>query len=150
MRPTDRPTDRARAVPASPIATAIAALELERENLSARLQKVDAAIVSMRELFHLPKPPAKANGAAPAAKRARGKASASVNGHRITLDVDAVRNALRRGPMAPGALAEELGVDRARLRYQLAKLEEQGVVAMSGTTAARRIALADGSAKEAP
>ena len=136
-------------MPVNPVATAVAALEQERDNLAARLQKVDTAIASMRELFHLPKPPAKANGHAPAPRR-RVMPAAPSNGHRVTLDVEAVRNALRQGPMSPGELAQVLHVDRARLRYQLAKLEEQGIVSMSGTTASRRVALADGSAKEEP
>ena len=136
-------------MPVNPVATAVAALEQERDNLAARLQKVDTAIASMRELFHLPKPPAKANGHTPAPRRRVAPPAAS-NGHRVTLDVGAVREALRNGPMAPGALAARLRVDRARLRYQLTKLEEQGIVSLSGTTAARRVALADGSAKEEP
>lgn len=137
-------------MPVSPVAAAIAALEMERDNLSSRLQKVDAAIVSMRELFHLPKPAAKLNGHAAPVRRERSvKAQASNNGHR-GFDVDAVRKALRSGPMPPRELAAALNMTPANLGYHAKKLQAQGVVTMSGTSAARRIALADGSAKEAP
>ena len=46
----------------SHIGRVIDELEAEREHLTARLAKVDAAIATMRELFHLPngKPPATA------------------------------------------------------------------------------------------
>jgi biotin operon repressor len=121
---------------ANPIASAIAALETERAHLQARLAKVEEAIATMRELFHLP-------GAR------RKTAPANGNGH--DRDTAAkIRAALTAGPMAPGALAAELGVTRAALRYYVQALEQQGVVISKGTTVSRRIALAGHPAKEAP
>lgn len=131
----------------SPIVAALAQLQLERDNLAARLEKVDALIVSMRDVFHLPRVPngnghvAKVNGHG----RARPK-----SGRRPSLDVDAFRAALRNGPMAPRDLAAALHVNLAKLRYNVAKLEDEGVLIATGTTASRRIALAGRPAKEAP
>lgn len=135
-------------MPEHPGVAVIAALELERDNLSSRLQKVDAALVAMRELFHLPKPTVKSNGHATVKPARSINPRGSANGRGV--DVEAVRKALRNGPMAPRALAAALNMTPANLGYHAKKLEAQGVVTMSGTSAARRIALADGSAKEAP
>lgn len=131
---------------ASPIAAALEQLELERANLAARLDKVDALIASMRDVFHLPRGP-RLNGHAHA--KVEKAARPAKNGHG-SISTDAIRAALRRGPMSPGALAAALQVPRARLGYHVTKLEEQGVLTTSGTTASRRIALADRPAKEDP
>ena len=125
----------------SPIAQALAQLQLERDNLSARLAKVDALIVSMRDVFHLPNRPTLVNRPAreaPAHTNGRGKVSS-----------EAIRAALREGPMSPGALADRLGIPRPRLRYTLAQLEADGDVLVTGVTASRRVAL-PGRAKEVP
>lgn len=126
-----------------PIAQALAQLQLERDNLAARLGKVDALIVSMRDVFHLPGRPTLAH------KSARETpAHANGNGHgKVT--AEAIRAALRDGPMKPGTLADRLGIPRPRLRYTLAQLEAEGVVVSTGATASRRVALPGAPAKEA-
>lgn len=127
----------------SPIARAIAELETEKSNLAARCAKVDEAIASLRSLFHLPAAavtkPAKSAKSKPAAPAAIGPVSAA-----------AVRAALANGPLSPGALARAVGTDRVNLRYVVRQLEEDGTIVSSGTTAARRLALAGKPAKEAP
>jgi DNA-binding transcriptional ArsR family regulator len=132
----------------SPIAAALEQFELERTNLLARLAKLDNLIAQTRDVFHLPNGNGrKANEPAPKPARAP---KASGNGHG-DLSADAIRAALKNGPLSPGKLVEQLGVERARLRYQLVKLEEQGVVISTGSTANRRVALAPHrTAKEAP
>lgn len=65
-------------------------------------------------------------------------------------DVDALRAALRSGPMAPRDLARVLNVDRSTLRYQLKLCESAGMVVSTGATANRRIALSGKPAKEVP
>jgi biotin operon repressor len=91
----------------------------------------------------------KAPISAPKPSRAA-KPSGNGNGHGA-LSADAIRAALRDGPVSPGVLASTLGVERSRLRYNLAQLEKQGVVISTGSTANRRVALAPHrAAKEAP
>jgi hypothetical protein len=132
----------------SPIARAITELETEREHLVARLAKVDAAIATMRDLFHLPS----TNG------RPRAKTQSVAAGRVVKLDSTskagkfraAILAALARGPMAPGDLAEKLGRDRAAVRYQVKHLEDAGEIVSTGTTANRQVALAGTPAKEAP
>lgn len=129
----------------SPIARAIAELQTEREHLLARVEKVDTAIAAIRDAFHLP---VEGKIRRPAVVKARRSLSSDGAGRR---DLEAsIIAALKAGPMAPGAMASSLGIDRARLRYAIAKLEKQRTVVSSGTTASRRIALAGASAKEAP
>ena len=126
----------------SPIARALAELTTERENLAARLAKVDAAIDTLRDLFHLkaerPAPKPRATAAAP-----------STNGKHGDVE-KAIRAALAGGPMRPGELATELGIERANLRHTLLQLETAGVVVSTGVTAGRRVALAGRAAEEAP
>ena len=121
-------------------------LETERAHLATRLTKVDEAIATMRELFHLP-------GVVTAARKVpkpRKAPATNGNGHHATPSVEAIRAALRKGPLSPGALAEQLGVSPYRLHNSVAKLEAQGVLVSSGATATRRIALAGSPAKEVP
>jgi hypothetical protein len=135
----------------SPIARAVAELETERDHLTARLGKVNEAIATMRELFHLPQP---RNGTAqPKAATRRAPALHNGNGHG-DVTIDAIRAALAAGPMRPGDLAAQLNMDRAALRVIVRGLEADGVLVSSGTTMSRRIALrttrADRPAKKAP
>jgi hypothetical protein len=132
----------------NPIAAALAQLQLERDNLAARLEKVDGLIASMRDVFHLPHVPARLNGHTAPSRKAAPKPRATDNGR--GLSVDAVRKALKDGPLSPGAIEDALGAPKGSLRYQLGKLVDQGALTATGTTAARRLALADDSAKEAP
>jgi biotin operon repressor len=133
----------AKLMPTSPrnhIGQAIAELEAERVHLSARLAKLDEAIATMRELFHLPR-----------ALGRRGRhpmPAATSNGHEATFN--AIRTALARGPMSPADLAERLNISRHRLRATVAPLEDAGVLTSTGATASRRIALTGTPAKEAP
>jgi DNA-binding transcriptional ArsR family regulator len=129
-------------IASSPIAQALAQLELERANLAARLEKVDALIVSMRDVFHLPK----ASATVKEFPRAK---PAHTNGHGRVSD-DAIRAALAGGPMAPGELADKLGLERSVVRYHVKQLEDAGELVSTGTTMSRRIALRDRPAKEAP
>jgi len=132
--------------PQSPIARALDEFLTERRNLVARLEKVDALIASTCEVFHLPVPAldGRRNGTpAPAAVDAPARRARSQIG-------DAIRSALKDGPLSPGDLAEKVGVTRGRLRYQVLALEQSGVIVSTGTTANRQIALAGTPAKEAP
>lgn len=123
----------------SAIARAIAELESERQNLTARIGKLDEAVATLRALFHLP------------TERTPKAPSANGNGHRKSdLTKDAIRAALAHGPLSPGALATAVGMPVARTKYHVAQLVEDGELVASGTTAARRIALAGSSAKEVP
>jgi Winged helix-turn-helix DNA-binding len=121
----------------SPIAAALEQLQLERTNLLARINKVDAAIATLSELFHLP-----------TLRRVKGLPAVSGNGHDVT--TDAIRAALSHGPLAPRDLAVAIGLKVSTLKYRVAKLESAGVLVSTGTTAARRIALATRAPKEAP
>lgn len=123
----------------SPIAAALEQLQLERTNLLARVEKVDAAIATLRDLFHLP------------TERTIGKVTAAVNGNgHGALTTDAIRAALARGPLSPGDLAAALDVGRVPLRHRVAALEREGLLVSTGTTASRLVALAGTPAKEAP
>ena len=116
--------------------SAIDALQEERENLSARLVKVDAAIANMRDLFHLaPKAPRQPRSSEHVAK------TIAKNGARTKLPDEAILSALRRGPLSPGALVAALGADRAVLRRRCGELEASGKLVLSGTTASRLITL---------
>ena len=135
----------------SPIARVIAELETERANLTVRLEKVDAAIATMRELFHLPngKPLAKAREPKHSGiRKARVPAETNGKGKGDTLKA-AIRSALEHGPLTPA----ELETKRDR-RYtptsRVAQLEADGLVVATGNTASRSIALAGKPAKEAP
>jgi hypothetical protein len=122
----------------SPIARAIAELETERENLRVRIVKVDTAIASLRELFHLP-----------ADRLATAPAPSNGNGHDTGINAK-IRAALAHGPLSPSALATAVGMERHTLRTFIADLERTGTIVSSGATANRRIALAADAAKEAP
>lgn len=65
---------------------------------------------------------------------------------------EAILSALKRkSPQSPGELARAVSVSRALLRYRLQPLVHNGAVAVSGTTAGRRVSLASGKpAKEEP
>lgn len=135
----------------SHIASAVTELLAERDHLAARLQKVDTAIAAVRDAFHLPAPAA-------AVPRANGhrvpmeKPERKPNGKgRDELD-NAIRTALRNGPLSPGELGTALGgVERVRLRRRVAHLEAGGVLAVTGVTMSRRVALVSATpAKEAP
>jgi DNA-binding transcriptional ArsR family regulator len=133
----------------SPIARALDELLTERAHLAARLEKVEGLITTMQELFHLP---ARVLATVNAnAHQAKGKRAPQASGNGRGISVDAIRGALQHGPKSPGELAQELGVPRARLRYHLAQLEEDGIVVATGVTANRKVALPSGkAAKEAP
>src|SRR5262245_26991697 len=102
--------------PSSPIARAITELESERANLTARLAKVDAAIATLRDLFHLP------------AQRAKSDS--------VPLEIETlIRAALAAGPLSPGALSEAVHVRRDLLRPHLKDLERRGLLVCRGATA---------------
>lgn len=123
----------------SPIAEALEQLQLERTNLLARIEKVDAAIATLRDLFHLP------------AERPIAKASPAANGNgHEALTTEAIRAALANGPMSPGDLAVALDVGRVPLRHRVAELEREGVLVSTDTTVSRLVALSGTPAKEAP
>jgi biotin operon repressor len=118
----------------SPITRAIAELETEREHLKARLGKVDEAIASLRDLFHLP---AKTVPIQPAI---------------VSADRDvpsAILSALTDKPLSPAELASAVGIDRHTLREHVVELERAGKVVSTGATVNRQIALAAPAAKEA-
>jgi hypothetical protein len=132
----------------SPIAAAVKQLELERANLLARLAKVDEAIDKLRDLFHLP-----AASTNPVAKVGVLSEDGSIEPgrdlreHDLTRDSSAItiaiRHALEKGPLSPGDLASKIGnVDRVQLRHQVDQLVQSGVLVSTGSTNARRIALA--------
>lgn len=132
----------------SHIAAAVGELQAERDHLAARLSKVDAAIAAVNAAFHLPTAPV---ARAPKPKAAK-EPVANGNGHgdRTALTDAMIVEALKAGPMKPGVLSKQLGVDRARLRFRVTGLEQRGFITSSGTTASRLWALTAKAAKEAP
>jgi hypothetical protein len=66
------------------------------------------------------------------------------------ISVDAIRSALRHGPMPPRELASALHATAYQVKCCVKQLEAQGVIKTSGTTTTRRIALADRPAKGDP
>jgi DNA-binding transcriptional ArsR family regulator len=133
-------------VRSSHISAAVDELVAEREHLVARLAKVDAAIVAVREAFHLPLMAARR----PSTSSAAAKPSRNGNG-RVGLSDKQITDALRAGPMSPGELSTQLGVERSRVRARLARLEAEGFVNSVGATSTRRIYLTSAApAKEAP
>lgn len=130
------------------IALAIKEVQAERDHLAARLAKVDALIVTMREMFHLPNtdraPVRKAKPAPASAPPANGTST------RTVLTDEMIVTALKAGPLKPGALANRLGVERTKLRFRVTGLEQRGFVTSTGTTASRLIQLTAKAAKEAP
>ena len=82
-----------------------------------RLEKVDAAIATMRELFHLPNGTPAAKVREPkhsAIRKTRVPAETNGKGKGATLKA-AIRAALERGPMTPADLAAKVGLKRAAL-----------------------------------
>jgi hypothetical protein len=130
------------------IALAIKEVQAERDHLAARLAKVDALIVTMREMFHLPNtdraPQRKAKPAPAVAAPTNGTST------RTLLTDEMIVAALKAGPLSPGELSKRLSVDRSKLRFRVTGLEQRGVVTSTGTTASRLIQLAAKAAKEAP
>jgi DNA-binding transcriptional ArsR family regulator len=119
----------------SPITRAIAELETEREHLKARLGKVDEAIASLRDLFHLPAKPVPIRPTIVSATER---------------DVPAaIVSALTAKPLSPAELASAVGVDRHTLRQHVIALERAGKVVSTGVTVDRQIALAAAAPKEA-
>lgn len=132
----------------SPIARALAELTTERENLAARLAKVDAAIETLRDLFHL-----KAERQAPKVRAIRVAATPahSSNGHgKSDKTKDAIRAALAHGPLDPNALAAKVGLKRPALAYHTKQMKAAGALVSTGATNAIQYALAGRQPKEAP
>jgi hypothetical protein len=130
------------------IALAIKEVQAERDHLAARLAKVDALIVTMREMFHLPNtdraPIRKAKPAPVAAPPTNGTST------RTVLTDEMILTALKAGPLKPGVLAKRLGVDRPRVRFRVTGLEQRGFLTSTGATGSRLIQLTAKAAKEAP
>ena len=132
----------------SPIARALAELTTERENLAARLAKVDAAIDTLRDLFHL-----KAERPAPKVRAVLSPAPPSSNGNghgRGDKLKDKIRAALVHGPLDPNALAAKVGLKRPALLYHTSQMKKAGVLVAIGQSNATQYALAGRAAKEAP
>jgi DNA-binding transcriptional ArsR family regulator len=131
----------------SHIANVVNELLAERVHLASRLEKVDALIAGVRDVFHLPAPP-RVNGKHPVATKP--KLASNGNGHDGRISDELVRVALQNGPLSPGELAARLGVERSRLRFHIEKMQERGLITASGSTSQRRVALPEAPAKEAP
>lgn len=132
----------------SHIGRAIEELESERTHLAARLQKVNEAIATMRELFHLPSIAAPKAKGAPASNRANGTGHGNARMH---LTDTAITAALKAGPMATRALAQAIGVRGGPLNYRLRALERDGVIHSTGAGKGKTVTLAGSApAKEAP
>ena len=134
----------------SRIARVIDELVAEREHTSARLAKIDAAIATMRDLFHLP-PGEKPAAALRISKGSKARTAPTPGATRKgDQALDAIREALKAGPLSPGELETKLKISRYMLNTHVKQLEADGVLVSTGTTISRRIALAGTPAKEAP
>jgi hypothetical protein len=136
----------------SNIARAIEEMQTERANLAARLAKVDALIVTMREMFHLPPnghkaAPRKVKAPVPPPVALKPAANSQQDGR---VSDDLVRVALQNGPLSPGVLGVRLNVERVRLRRHLEQMEARGLVTITGNTTTKQISLPGVPAKEAP
>jgi hypothetical protein len=124
------------------ITDAIAAFEARKSDLAVQIARIDAAINAMRSCLDTPADDSprveRRTPAPPTAKRElRGK-------------VDAIKDALKAGPLAPRELAERVGLQKVSLRPIIADLVARGVLRATGTTNSRRIELAGNRPKEAP
>lgn len=128
----------------SNIGRAIHELEAERTHLQARLGKVDQAIATMRDLFHLPA--AGESRRQPSETRHR----STNRGQSAGRGPDAIREALKGGPLKPAALAERLNVPYPQIKRQVAALIADGAIVATGVTQSRRLSLPGKLAKEAP
>jgi hypothetical protein len=138
--------------PGSHIKAAVGELQAERDHLAARLTKVDAAIAAVNAAFHLPTMPVARTPRIKKDPVGIAKDPAPTNGHgtRTMLTDAMIVNALKAGPMKPGALGKALGADRVKLRFRVKGLEQRGFVTQTGTTMSRLIQLTAKAAKEAP
>ena len=92
-------------------------LVAEREHTSARLAKIDAAIATMRDLFHLP-PGEKPAAALRISKGSKARTAPTPGATRKgDQALDAIREALKAGPLSPGELETKLKISRYMLNY---------------------------------
>jgi len=136
----------------SPIVQAIEAMQIERSNLVARLEKLDALIAQMRDTFHLPE---RSNGrrgpvprvVAPVPLAAKPLRVVDATAGSLPTKISEVLQSL--GPMAPGVL-----LAKARTtNYYIHKFVNMGLLVSTGKTTARLISLpsqAPSGAKEEP
>ena len=120
----------------SPIVQAIEAMQVERSNLVARLEKLDTLIAQMRDTFHLPERSNGRRGPTPrvVAPVPRSAKLLPVNG---SLPVEISQVLQLRGPVAPGVL-----VAKARTTdYYIRKFVNAGLLVSTGKTTARLISL---------
>lgn len=128
----------------SHIKAAIESLEQERADLYARVHQIDAAIDAMRPLL----PPGSVVEAAAESKPDR---RAYAPRAAFAQHLDAIRKALKGGPLAPREVCEKVGVPYAVLRRALDRLLTDGEIAATGQRAGRRLSLMPGKpAKEVP
>ena len=119
---------------------AIEAMQVERSNLVARLEKLDTLIAQMRDTFHLPE---RSNGRRGPTPREVAPVPRSAKPLRVvdatagSLPVEIIEVLQSRGPVAPGVL-----VTKARTtNYYIHKFVNAGLLVSTGQTTARLISL---------
>jgi len=120
----------------SPIVQAIEAMQIERSNLVARLEKLDALIAQMRDTFHLPE---RSNGRRGPVPPVLGHVPRSTKPLRVngSLPVEISQVLQSLGPVAPGVL-----LAKARTtNYYIHKFVNAGLLVSTGQTTARLISL---------
>jgi hypothetical protein len=127
---------------ASPIVRAVAELVTERQNLAARLAKVDEAIASLRALFHLPSE--RANSAERKTKILNSEDGNS-KGDKAK---DAIRAALKLGPLSTAQLGTRVHLTKSAVGYHVRQMKADGELTFLGAGKATTVALAGAAAKE--
>lgn len=129
------------------ISTAIAHLEHAERELSSHLAATQHALAALRGTQGV-KPPA--TPVTPKERRqAPRRAPQDTNGNG-TVSEDAIRSALKDGPLSPADLSARLHASRYQLRIVLDPLVERGAVITEGATTNRRLSLPGKPGKEVP
>jgi DNA-binding transcriptional ArsR family regulator len=120
---------------------ALQELTSEREECSARLQKLDVALEALRNLI------GEEAADPPRAAEARKRPVTPKNEARKTSGVrQEILDALRSGPLSPANLASAIRRETSAAMYHVKKLASSGGVVLTGASNNRRVALSSSAA----